>query len=157
MVVVNYTMLILSRVWVWLQTGLAFVIDLLNTYRTEVQVVADWAEFSTGSSVDSCLLTLVPRSRTFLPWRLKWYVPPKRHFTQDLHGATSQKTAIFIATAVKTSNLTRLNILRLHSSGIWCRMVWMFVSCTSSPFAYCLCVAERSAKLKSSIYSPLTL
>jgi hypothetical protein len=34
------------------------------------------------------------------------YVPPKRRFTQDLHGATSQKTAFFIVTAVKTSNLT---------------------------------------------------
>jgi hypothetical protein len=36
----------------------------------------------------------------------KWrYVPPKRRFTQDLHGATSQKTAFLIVTAVKTSNL----------------------------------------------------
>jgi hypothetical protein len=33
------------------------------------------------------------------------YVPPKRRFTQDLYGATSQKTAFFIVTAVKTSNL----------------------------------------------------
>jgi hypothetical protein len=33
--------------------------------------------------------------------------PPKRRFTQDLRGATSQKTAFFIVTAVKTSNLTR--------------------------------------------------
>jgi hypothetical protein len=31
---------------------------------------------------------------------------PKRRFTQDLHGATSQKRAFFIVTAVKTSNLT---------------------------------------------------
>jgi hypothetical protein len=30
----------------------------------------------------------------------------KRRFTQYLHGATSQKTAFFIVTAVKTSNLT---------------------------------------------------
>jgi hypothetical protein len=27
-------------------------------------------------------------------------------FTQDIHGATSQKMAFFIVTAVKTSNLT---------------------------------------------------
>jgi hypothetical protein len=40
----------------------------------------------------SHLLTLVPRSRIFLPWRWRRYVPPKRRFTQDLHGATSQKT-----------------------------------------------------------------
>jgi hypothetical protein len=31
--------------------------------------------------------------------------PPKRRFIQDLHGATSQKTAFFIVTAVKTSDL----------------------------------------------------
>jgi hypothetical protein len=32
--------------------------------------------------------------------------PPKRRLTKYLHGATSQKTAFFIAIAVKTSNLT---------------------------------------------------
>jgi hypothetical protein len=42
------------------------------------------------------LLTLVPRSRIFLPRRRRRYVPPKRQITQDLHGATSQKTAFFI-------------------------------------------------------------
>jgi hypothetical protein len=31
---------------------------------------------------------------------------PKRRYTQDLQGATSQKTAFFIVTAMKTSNLT---------------------------------------------------
>jgi hypothetical protein len=51
--------------------------------------------FSTDSSVCSHLVTLVPRSRIFLPWRWRRYVPPKRRFTQDLHGATSQKTAFF--------------------------------------------------------------
>jgi hypothetical protein len=44
-------------------------------------------------------------------WRWKRYVPPKRWFTQDLHGATSQKTASFIVTAVKTLNLTWLKSL----------------------------------------------
>jgi hypothetical protein len=34
------------------------------------------------------------------------YVPPKRRFTQDLQGATSQTTTFVIDTAVKTSNLT---------------------------------------------------
>jgi hypothetical protein len=34
-------------------------------------------------------------------------VPPKRQFTQDLHGATSQKMAFFIVTAMETSNLTQ--------------------------------------------------
>jgi hypothetical protein len=46
-------------------------------------------------TVYSHLLTLVPRSRIFLPWRWRRYVPPKRQFTQDLHGVTSQKTAFF--------------------------------------------------------------
>jgi hypothetical protein len=34
-------------------------------------------------------------------------VPPKRRFTQDVHGDTSQKTAFFIVIVVKTSNLTQ--------------------------------------------------
>jgi hypothetical protein len=54
----------------------------------------------------SHLLTLVPLSRIFLPWRWRRYVTPKRRFTQDLHGAIFQKTVFFIVTAVKTSNLT---------------------------------------------------
>jgi hypothetical protein len=58
--------------------------------------------------------------RMFLSWRWRRYVPPKRRFTQDLHGATSQKTALFIVTAVKTSNLTlrviveRMLVLYMH-------------------------------------------
>jgi hypothetical protein len=43
----------------------------------------------------SHLLTLAPRSRIFLPWRRRRYVPPKRRFTQDVHSATSQRTAFF--------------------------------------------------------------
>jgi hypothetical protein len=43
-------------------------------------------------------------------WRHVYFVwtdiPPKRRFTQDIPGATSQKTTFFIATAVKTSNFT---------------------------------------------------
>jgi hypothetical protein len=55
------------------------------------------------------LLTLVPRSRIFLHWRWRWHVAPKSRFnSQDVHGATSQKTAFFIVTAVKTSNPTKL-------------------------------------------------
>jgi hypothetical protein len=54
----------------------------------------------------SHLLTLVPHSWIFLPWRWRWHIPSKRRFTQDLHGATPQKMAFFIVTAVKTSNHT---------------------------------------------------
>jgi hypothetical protein len=52
-----------------------------------------------------------PRSRIFLPWGWRRYVPPKRRFTPDPHGATSWKTAFFIVTAVKTSNLMNCCIL----------------------------------------------
>jgi hypothetical protein len=38
-------------------------------------------------------------------------VPPKRRFTQDLRGVTSQKSALFIVTTVKTSNLTKLSLI----------------------------------------------
>jgi hypothetical protein len=51
--------------------------------------------FSTDGSVCSHLLSLVPHLRIFLPCRWRRYVPPKRRFTQYLHGATSQKTAFF--------------------------------------------------------------
>jgi hypothetical protein len=47
-------------------------------------------------------------------WRrvdLVWnYVSEERRFTQYLHGATSQKTAFFIVTAMKISNLTCFGI-----------------------------------------------
>jgi hypothetical protein len=58
----------------------------------------------------SRLLTLVPRSRIFLLWRWRLYLPPKRWFTQDLHSATCHKTIFFMVTAVKTSNLTYFHL-----------------------------------------------
>jgi hypothetical protein len=67
----------------------------------------------------SHLLTLVPRSRIFLPWRWRGYVLSKRRFTQDLRGVTSQKTAFFIVTAVKTSNLTKCSLLSLDKLLKW--------------------------------------
>jgi hypothetical protein len=51
-------------------------------------------------------------------WRWRRYVPPKRRFTHDLHSATSQKTAFFIVTAVKTSNLIFTTFIMKHFS-IW--------------------------------------
>jgi hypothetical protein len=45
-------------------------------------------------------------SRIFLPWRWRRYFPPNHRFTRDLYGATCQKTAFFIVTAVITSNMT---------------------------------------------------
>jgi hypothetical protein len=69
------------------------------------------------------LFTLIPRSRIFLPWRWRRHVPPKRRFTQDLHDATSQKTAFFIVTAVKTSILTFSSVVNnaISTADItWC-------------------------------------
>jgi hypothetical protein len=66
-------------------------------------------------SRNSCshLHTLVPWPRIFSPTlKMEGYVPPKRRFTQYIQGATSQKTAFFIVTAMKTSNLT--NYISLH-------------------------------------------
>jgi hypothetical protein len=43
-----------------------------------------------------------------------WRRVEERRITQDQHGATSQKTAFFIVTAVKTSNLTYQEIYFLE-------------------------------------------
>jgi hypothetical protein len=59
-------------------------VDLVRTDVSEERI-----------AVCSHLLTLVPRSRILLPWRWRWYVLPKRRFTQHLHGTTSQMTAFF--------------------------------------------------------------
>jgi hypothetical protein len=72
----------------------------------------------------SHLLTMVPRSRIFLPWRCRRYVPPKRQFTQDLHGATSQKTAFFIVTAAKPSDLTQFPLLSEYQVWQLNQMLW---------------------------------
>jgi hypothetical protein len=70
-----------------------------------------WPDFWCGGCEldEKCrlLLTLVLRSRIFLPWRWRRYDPPKSRFNRPhLHGATPQKTTFFIVTAVKTSNPT---------------------------------------------------
>jgi hypothetical protein len=54
-----------------------------------------------------------------LLWWWRGHIPPKHRFLQDPQGVKSQKTAFFIITAVKTSNLTLcregLNINELSS------------------------------------------
>jgi hypothetical protein len=65
---------------------------------------------SSGYSVDP--YNIAASSRWFLARGLFYPedgddVTSKRQFTQDLHGDTSQKTAFFIVTAVKTSNLPK--------------------------------------------------
>jgi hypothetical protein len=51
--------------------------------------------------------------KTFkMPFSEMWsrVVPPKLRFTQEQHGATFQKTAFFVVTAMKTSNRTHKNL-----------------------------------------------
>jgi hypothetical protein len=52
------------------------------------------------------VVSFTPQPRIFLPRRWRQHNPPKLRFSQDLHDATSQKTAFFMATSVKTSNAT---------------------------------------------------
>jgi hypothetical protein len=51
--------------------------------------------FHGGEYAASCshLLTLAPRSRFFIIWRRRRYVPLKHQFAQGFHGAISQTTA----------------------------------------------------------------
>jgi hypothetical protein len=45
----------------------------------------------------------------FRPWRWRRYVPPKRRLTLNgLHGVISEKIVLFITTAVRTSNPTKI-------------------------------------------------
>jgi hypothetical protein len=50
-----------------------------------------------GAVVCSHLLTLIPRSRIFLPWRCRRYIPPKKsvHTRTTRHHIPPQKTAFF--------------------------------------------------------------
>jgi hypothetical protein len=50
---------------------------------------------------------VVPSSPIFVTLMMEVLCSLKRRFLQELQGVTFQKTAFFIVTAVKTSNLTR--------------------------------------------------
>jgi hypothetical protein len=67
---------------------------IASIFRVEksASVEPAWAD-----SVSSHQLRLVRGSWICLRWRWRRYVPPKRLFTQELHAATSQKTAFFFA------------------------------------------------------------
>jgi hypothetical protein len=49
---------------------------------------------------------VVPISPILFTLMIERYVPPKRRFLKELHSVTSQKTAFFAVTAVKTPNLS---------------------------------------------------
>jgi hypothetical protein len=86
-------------------SGMWRLVDLVWTDVSE-ELIASIFRVEKSARAYFHLLTLVPRSRIFLPWRWRRYAPPKRRFTQDIHGATSQKTAFLIVTAMKTWNPT---------------------------------------------------
>jgi hypothetical protein len=83
--------------WVGL---LVWMAEIRNSYSLNAKRPLGRQGRVWGAVVCCHLLTLVPRSRIFVPWRWR-----RRRFTQHLNGATSQKMAFFIATAGKTSNL----------------------------------------------------
>jgi hypothetical protein len=66
-----------------------------GTYRLHLQGKKNPRVRNQRKQVAVCSSWFLTRG-FFLPWRWRRYVPPKRWFTQDLHGATSQKTVSFI-------------------------------------------------------------
>jgi hypothetical protein len=67
-----------------------------------------------------------PSSQIVLPWRWRRGVPPKRQFSQDPHGATSQKMALFIVTTVKSYITFRVSSM-LASLEQTCQWRFLFV------------------------------
>jgi hypothetical protein len=67
-----------------------------GTYHLHIQGKKSANEEPGWACVCSHMPTLVPRSQIFLPWRWRWYLPPKGLFSQDLDGATSQKMAFYL-------------------------------------------------------------
>jgi hypothetical protein len=101
-----------SQRWLWRMpsSGMCGCIDPVWTDVSE-KCIASLFRVEKSASVEpawagvcSNLNIPVPRSRIFVPWRWKRYVPPKRRFTQDLHNATPQKTAFVIHSLPHTSS-----------------------------------------------------
>jgi hypothetical protein len=61
---------------------------------------------------------VVPSSPTLVALMKEALSSPKRRFLQEPYGITSQKSASFIVTTVKTSNLTREVMISIWSSYI---------------------------------------
>jgi hypothetical protein len=64
--------------------------SILKSFRVE-----ESASEESAWTVCSYLFTLVPSSQILLPWKWRRYDPPKRRFTQELYGATTQKRVFF--------------------------------------------------------------
>jgi hypothetical protein len=78
---------------------LSFLLISHVAYTPSLPVLNSWL-FPTDGLVCRHLLTLVPRSGIFIPWRWRRYVLPKRWLAQDLHIATSNNTTFFNCTAL---------------------------------------------------------
>jgi hypothetical protein len=112
------------------QLGLS---ERINIHHQSSATYSD-SPLERGTSVCSHLLMLVPSSRIFLPWRWSRYVPPKRRFTQDLHGFTFQKTAF-----IKILWLEILNLLRSCSVSFNSVIVSILsVSCFQLLYIFCV-------------------
>jgi hypothetical protein len=81
-------------------------------YIIRVTGIGELSKTLTISSKRSTVLRLLVTANIFLAhrflslWWWRRYVPPKRMILKEPWGVTSQKTAFFIVTAVKHSNLT---------------------------------------------------
>jgi hypothetical protein len=84
----------------------------------------------------SCyLLPMLFLAHLFLsPWWWWCYVPPKCWFLQEPRGIWSQKTAFFIVTTIRMSNLTN-NIYPLWNSRPVRQNAWLRKYCTSKPYS----------------------
>jgi hypothetical protein len=71
---------------------------------------------------------------------------PKRRFTQDLHGATSQKTAFFIVTAVKTSNLTCITTFNSFRQNYLCVKSTLIEQCGSYWIVFFHCFEKHISR-----------
>jgi hypothetical protein len=74
----------------------------------------------------------------------KEMISEERRFSQDLHGATSQKTAFFIVTAVKTSNLTDLKEFKCFLLSLIFRVYVYFV-------IHFICLSVYSVNVRKSV------
>jgi hypothetical protein len=100
--------------------------------------------------------TLAVSSWFFPPRWWRWYIPPKYRYLQEPHGIISQKTAYFVVTAMKTSNLNTVSctVWKLQRSGplcfisfwssslvmvylIWCCVTYIVESCLTDSFHIC--------------------
>jgi hypothetical protein len=75
------------------------------------------------AGLGTALAVLFLVHRFLSPWWWRRYVPPICRFLQEPHCVTSQKTAFFTVTAVKTWNLARITLF--NNSVLWWIQRWL--------------------------------